>query len=123
MWHSRQNGFTLTQLVIVLLILGFGALAGFKISKPYAEAKIIQEVVVKTLTAAKNEPTVTPKEIARRIFDQANVQSIVVDYDSIEVKLVNSSEYSVHVDLITKMPLWKKASLLIELTVDATTPP
>lgn len=119
--RQTTKGFTLIQLVILLLLVGFGSLAAFKLGKPYAEVKIVQGIIDKTLASVKGEPGLSANEVARRIFDQVNVQSISLDFDAIQVKIINSGEYSVHVDMVTKMPLWKKANLVFDLAADGVT--
>lgn len=118
---KAQRGFGLVHIVVIGLFLGLGSLAAFKIGKPYGDAQIIQKIAERTLLAAKDEPTMTANEIAKKIFDQANVQSISLDGENIQVKLIGISEYSVKVDMPTKIPLWQGAFLLIELKAQTQT--
>lgn len=120
-FRSPHRGFGVVHVIVIILFLGGAGLAAFKIGKPYADAKVMQQIVDRTLRVAKDEPTLTSADIAKRIFDQANVQTIAVDYDAIQVKLVAVGEYSVKIDLLTKIPLWKGAYLGLDLAAQGAT--
>ena len=119
--RSTQRGFGVVHIIVIILLIGAAWLAAFKIGKPYGDAKVMQQIVERTLRIAKDEPTLTAGDIAKRIFDQANVQTIAVDYDAIQVKLIIAGEYSVKIDLLTKIPLWKGAFLGLELGAQGAT--
>ena len=117
-----NRGFTLFQLVVVILLLGGGALAAFKIGKPYAEAKLMQGIVTRTLqeTAKESNPS-TEYDIAKKLFDRATVQSIPLAFEKISVKRQNFEDFQVHIEITTTIQLWTKASLVIDLEANGTT--
>lgn len=116
--NKKQRGLGLVQLLVGGLLLGFGSLAAFKIGKPYADVSVLKGIAQKVLIEIKGEPTAVEAEIAKKIFDRANVQSIYLEIDGIHVKNVNPGEFKVHIDHITKITLWKNAHFILELSVD-----
>ena len=119
---ARQRGFGLIQLAVVGLLLGFGSLFAFKAGKPYADERVLRGIVEKALAQAKDQPGLTEGDVGKMIFDRANVQSITLDYEGIKIKPgSNPGEYAVHIDMVTRVPLWPKAFLVIENFVDEST--
>ena len=119
--NRKNRGFTLIQLVFVLLFLASAGFATFKIGKPYAEAKIMQGILNRTLQeSVKDSNTFTEEDIAKKLFDRAVVQSIPLTIDRITVKRKGIEDFDVHIDLTTSISLWNKASLVIELEANAT---
>lgn len=115
---SSQQGFGIIQLMLWALALGFCALGAFKIGKPYAEGSIARSVVIQALADAKHKPGISEGEIAKMIFDRANVDSIPIKFADIEVAATSEAAFDVHVDLHTKIPLWRGASLVLDNSVD-----
>ena len=118
---TSQRGFGLVHIIVGGILIGVAGLAAIKIGKPYADVKVLQKVVDRTLATAKNEPTLTANDLVKRIFDQANIQSVPVEAEQIQVKMVAAGEYAVKVNMVSKTPLWKGAYLMIELSADGQT--
>lgn len=118
---SRQQGFGIIQFMLWAMALGFCAVGAFKVGKPYAEGSIVRSVVVQALADAKNKPGISEAEIAKMIFDRANVDSIPIKFGDIEVAATSDAAFDVHVDLHSKIPLWRGASLVLDNSVDEST--
>ena len=118
---SPQQGFGIIQLMLWALALGFCALAAFKVGKPYAEGAIMRSMVGQALVDAKNKPGISEGEIAKMIFDRANVDSIPIKFENIEVVASSEGAFDVHADLHSKIPLWRGASLVLDNSIDEST--
>lgn len=121
MRHRPTQGFSLIALVSGGLLIGAAGLAVLKIGLPYADARVLRGIVENVLQESKNEPGSTNYDVAKKIFDRTNIQTMNLDFDSIRVKTVNPGEFMVHVDQVTKIPLWKRATLVMEHSVDSQT--
>lgn len=120
--HRRSTqGFSLIALVVGGLLLGVAGLAAIKIGTPYGDARILKGIVDNVLAESKPDGGATNYDIAKKIFDRSNVQTLNLDFEGIHVKTINAGEFTVHIDMVTKIPLWKQAKLIIELPVDAQT--
>jgi hypothetical protein len=118
---SRLKGFGLIQMAVLGLLLGFGALFAFKAGKPYADERVLRGIVEKALIQAKDQPELSSGDVGKMIFDRANVQSITLDYEAIDIKSAGEAgQFSVHIDMVTRIPLWPKAFLVLENVVDET---
>jgi hypothetical protein len=115
---KKQRGLGLFQLLVGGLLLGFGGLAAFQVGKPYADVSVLKGISQKVLTESKREPTISEAEIARKILERANIQSIYLEPDGIHVKSTNPGEFTVQIDHITKIKLWKNAYFTLELSVN-----
>lgn len=116
---SRFKGAGLLNIVIIGLGIGFALLAAFKVGMPYGDQYLLQGLTAKALDEAHKTP-VPSDEVAKRIFDRANVQSINLDYKLISVERSGSLNdiYTAHVDMPVVIKLWKNASLHLDLFVD-----
>lgn len=111
------RGFSLTWVLVGGAILGFGGIYGFKVGKPYMDAATMRGMVERTLEAAKQEPNLTAAEVRQRIFTNSNVQQLGADFESIDVNSAGQGRWEVTVDMTRKLPLWKNATLVLELKV------
>lgn len=111
------RGLSLTWVLIGGAIIGVGGIYGFKIGKPYMDTATMRGMVQRTLEAAKQEPNLGPAEIRQRIFTNSNVQQLGADFDAIDVTPSGQGRFEVTVDMTRKLPLWKSATLVLELKV------
>lgn len=115
----RFQGSGLLNIVIIGLGVGFAALAAFKIGMPYGDQYILQGLTTKALDEAHKNP-VPEDEVAKRIFDRANVQSISLEYKLITVERggPDNDIYKAHIEMPVVIKMWKNASLHLDLGVD-----
>lgn len=121
MRRRPTQGLSLIALVVGALLVGAAGLAAVKVGVPYGDARTIAHISQTVLAESKSEGTTTNYEVGKKIFDRANIQSIPLDFENIRVKTVNSGEFSVHIDMVTKIQIWKQGTLIIDLPVDAQT--
>ena len=110
---KKQRGVSLSGLVMVLFVLFFVAILGFKIGPPYMEFANVQKIF-KTLAANPELKSATNKGIADA-FDRArsidNVTTVTgadLDINKDGANLVISASYSV------KIPLVSNVSVLLD---------
>jgi hypothetical protein len=121
MRRFTSRGFSVIALLIGGLLVGGAGIAAVKIGIPYADAKVLKGIIDNVLVESKTEGATTNYEVAKKIFDRSNVQTLNLDFEGIHVKTMNAGEFSVHVDMVTKIQLWKQAKLILEIPVDAQT--
>ena len=116
---SRLKGFGLINIIVIGLLAGFCPLAAFKVGMPYGDQYLIQGIAVKALEEAHKNP-VPEEEVAKRIFDRANVQSINLDYKLIAIERSGNEleNYKAHIPMPVVIKLWKNASLHLDLGAD-----
>lgn len=115
------RGLSLMWVLVGGALLGFGGIYGFKVGKPYMDTASMRGIVERTLVAAKQEPNLSSNELRQRIFTNSNVQQLGADFDAIRVKSASPGHWNVTVDMTRKLPLWKNATLLLELKVEEQT--
>ena len=80
MRHRPTQGFSLFALIFSGLLLGGAGLAAFKIGIPYGDARTLKGIVDNVLRESKSEAATTNYEIAKKIFDRANVQTLNLEF-------------------------------------------
>lgn len=115
------RGFSLMWVVVGGLLIGIGGIYGFKVGKPYMDAASMRSMVQRTLEAAKQEPNLNANDIKQRIFTNSNVQQLGAEFDAINAVTSGQGQWDVTVDMTRKIPLWKNATLVLELGVNEST--
>lgn len=107
---KKQRGITLTGLIVVLVLLGVGAMLGFKLFNPYMQYFTIQ----KTFRVLAQNPEFRSgnrREILNAYQRYSLIDSITsISEDDIEItkdgnRLVLSASYSVKVPLVANFSL------------------
>lgn len=110
---KKQRGISLTGLIVILVLLGIGAMLGLKLFTPYSEYFTIQKTF-KTLVQNPETRSGSRAEILRAYRRYTMIDNVTaISEDDIEVTkdgntLVVSASYSV------KVPLVANVSLLID---------
>lgn len=115
--RSKLRGFGLLSVVFggfILAAAGFGA---FFVGKPYMDASLVRGLTKKVLEEARLEPALTEGEVKQRLFMKMNIQNLKVSYDNITARTQGAGLWEITVDMPAKLPLWKDAFLLLELSV------
>lgn len=113
-----KKGFSFAWLIVGGAIIGFGGIYGFKVAKPYMDAATMRGIVQRQLATAKQESDITVNDIHRRVFDNANVQQLGIEYDSIHVEKEAAGQFLVNIEMTKKIPLWQNANLVLDLVID-----
>ena len=107
---KKQRGITLTGLIVILVLLGMGALLGFKLFDPYVQYFTIKKTF-KTLAQNPELRSGTRKEIQNAYQRYSLIDSITsISEEDIEVRkdgntIVISANYSVKVPLVANISL------------------
>lgn len=112
--HKTQNGFTLTGLVVISVLLISAALLGMKIVPAYMEFLSVKKV----LTAMRQEPldTMSASEIKRSFDKRADVAYISVVKGSDLTIEKTSSGTAVNVEYQVIKPIAGNLSVLIDFS-------
>ena len=119
---KRQSGVTLSGLIIVLFLLIFGALLGFKLFTPYTQYFTIQKAF-KNLSQRSEVRAGTRRDVMAAWQPIALVENITtISGDDIELtkegnEVIISASYSV------KVPLFANISLLIDFNPTSASSP
>lgn len=116
------KGFSFTWLIIIAVVVGFGGIYGFKIGKPYMDAATLRGIVQRTLQTAKQDTDINVVEVRKRIFDNANVQQLGLEFDAIDAARRGPGQFEVNIEMTRKIPLWKDANLVLDLKIEEVTP-
>ncbi len=119
---SRQKGFSLMFFMVLFALLGAGGVAGWMIGKPYMDAATVEHLAEEALKQAKLEPTMTEVEIRQSLFNNINVQGFPIEFSDIILRPIGEAEYEFEIDMTREIPLWDRASLVLNLIVTAQTP-
>ncbi len=106
---QRQQGVSLTGLIMILMVMGFVALLAAQVVPSYSEYRS----VIKAIDVAKTTGT-TVQEIQSSFGKQADVQYITsIKASDLEIAKVNG-EFEISFEYDKKIPLVGPASLLLE---------
>ena len=107
---KKQRGITLTGLIVILALLGVGAMLGFKLFNPYMQYFTIKKTF-KTLAQNPELRSGNRREVVAAYQRYSLIDSITsISEEDIEVKkdgntIVISANYSVKVPLVANISL------------------
>ena len=107
---KKQRGITLTGLIVILVLLGVGAMLGFKLFNPYMQYFTIKKTF-KTLAQNPELRSGNRREVVSAYQRYSLIDSITsISEEDIEVRkdgntIVISANYSVKVPLVANISL------------------
>lgn len=120
---KTQRGFiSFFNLLSIIILLG-ATVFSFKLFTPYYDSSVIQKSIRNTLIEARQNPDLLKSDLQMQIFNRLNIQQQMIPYDKIIIKSgPQAGTWNVRVDYVKEIPVWKNAKLVIDLTINETTP-
>ncbi len=118
MYKRKQKGVSLILILIFILIVGFGGIFGVKVMFPYMDVMTVEKQAVQVLEESKSTE-LTDAEVKRKLMNRMVTQNVKIEYDSIELVKNGGQLTGIQIDMVSELPLWKNAYLILELEATA----
>jgi hypothetical protein len=112
---KQQKGFSILNLILIIVFIGVFGILGFQIGMGYLDQSAIKSAVKQTLLDAKNNENMKEREIAGNITRQVALNSIDLSIDSIYVTKNGNQSYNVEVEYNKEIKVTKTIKIVMDL--------
>lgn len=114
---NKQKGFSLINLILAIVFIGFFGIVGFQIGMGYLDQSAIRAAVKQSLIHAQNNENTREKDIADDIIKQVGLNSIDLKQDNIYVTKNDKQSFTVEVEYNKEINITKKIKIVMDLDV------
>lgn len=115
MKRRNEKGFSLLNLILAIVFIGFFGIIGFQIGMGYLDQSAIKAAVKQSLINAQTNENMKERDITNEIIKQAGLNSIDLKEDDIYVTKNGKQSYSVEVDYNKEINITKKIKIVMDL--------
>lgn len=116
---KKQNGISITSLIISIAILGFIGIYGVKIGMGYIEKSELSNAVELVLSNTKITEDGSTKTVKSEILKSLSTSNFDIESDNIDVTKVGN-EYIADVSLIKEINISSKIKLVVDYSFSRT---
>lgn len=114
---KKQKGFSILNLILVIVCIGFFGIIGFQIGMGYLDQSAIKAAVKQTLIHAQGNDNMREHEIVGEIIKQVSLNAIDLSQDNISVTKIGKESFSVTIDYTKEIKLSKSLKIVMDLNV------
>lgn len=112
---KKQKGFSILNLILAIVFIGFFGIIGFQIGMGYLDQSAIKAAVKQTLINAQNNENMKEREITGEIIKQVSLNSIDLKQDNIYVTKNGKQSYTIEVEYDKEINITKKIKIVMDL--------
>lgn len=112
---KQKNGFSILNLILAIVFIGFFGIIGFQIGLGYLDQSAIKSAVKQTLIHAQNNENMREKEITGDIIKQVSLNSIDLKQDNIYVTKSGKQNFTVEIEYAKEINITKKIKIVMDL--------
>jgi hypothetical protein len=117
---KKQKGFSLLNLILMILFFGFFGIIGFQIGMGYLDQFAIKSAVKQSLIHAKNDENIKEREIVNEIIKKIDINSIDLKPNNIYITKNDEKSYNVEIEYKKEINLTKKIKIVMNLNFSET---
>jgi hypothetical protein len=117
---KKQKGFSLLNLILMILFFGFFGIIGFQIGMGYLDQFAIKSPVKQSLIHAKNDENIKEREIVNEIIKKIDINSIDLKPNNIYITKNDEKSYNVEIEYKKEINLTKKIKIVMNLNFSET---
>lgn len=112
---NKQKGFSILNLILLMVFLGFFGIIGFQIGMGYLDQSAIKSAVKQSLINAQNNENLKEREITGEIIKQVSLNSIELNKDNIYVTKSGKQTFNVSIEYAKEIHISKKIKIVMDL--------
>lgn len=112
---KKQKGFSILNLILIIVFIGVFGILGFQIGMGYLDQASIKSAVKQSLIEAKTNENMREKEITGSIIKQVSLNSIDLNNDNIYVTKNGNQSYSVEIEYTKEIKVTKTLKIVMDL--------
>ncbi len=112
---TKKNGFSILNLILGIVFIGFFGIIGFQIGMGYLDQSAIKAAVKQSLINAQNNENVREKDIVGDIIKQVSLNSIDLNQNNIYVTKSGKQNFTVEVEYAKEINITKKIKIVMDL--------
>lgn len=112
---KQQKGFSILNLILIIVFIGVFGILGFQIGMGYLDQSAIKSAVKQSLIEAKTNENMREKEITGSIIKQVSLNSIDLNNDNIYVTKNGDQSYSVEIEYTKEIKVTKTLKIVMDL--------
>lgn len=112
---NKQKGFSILNLILGIVFIGFFGIIGFQIGMGYLDQSAIKAAVKQSLINAQNNENMKEREITGDIIKLVSLNSIDLKQDNIYVTKNGKQSYTVEVEYNKEINITKKIKIVMDL--------
>lgn len=114
---KKQQGFSILNLILAIVFIGFFGIVGFQIGMGYLDQSAIRAAVKQSLIHAQNNENYRERDIIGDIIKQVGLNSIELKQDNIYVTKNGNQSFTVEVDYNKEISITKKIKIVMDLNL------
>ena len=112
---KKQNGFSILNLILLIVFIGFFGIIGFQIGMGYLDQSAIKSTVKQTLIHAQTNENMKEREISGEIIKQVSLNAINLTQDNIDVTKTGKQSFNVSIEYSKEIKLSKSLKIVMDL--------
>lgn len=112
---NKQKGFSILNLILIIVFIGVFGILGFQIGMGYLDQSSIKAAVKQTLLEAKNNENMKEREIAGSIIKQVSLNSVDLNNNNIYVTKNGNQSYNVEIEYSKEIKVTKTLKIVMDL--------
>lgn len=112
---KKQKGFSILNLILAIVFIGFFGIIGFQIGMGYLDQSAMKAAVKQALINAQNNENLREREITGDIIKQVSLNSIELKQDNIYVTKTGKQSYTVEIEYNKEINISKKIKIVMDL--------
>lgn len=112
---KKQKGFSILNLILMIVFIGVFGILGFQIGMGYLDQASMKSAVKQALIDAKNNENMREKEISGSIIKQVSLNSIDLNNNNIYVTKNGNQSYNVEIEYSKEIKVTKTLKIVMDL--------
>lgn len=112
---KKQKGFSILNLILMIVFIGVFGILGFQIGMGYLDQASMKSAVKQALIEAKNNENMREKEISGSIIKQVSLNSIDLNNNNIYVTKNGNQSYNVEIEYSKEIKVTKTLKIVMDL--------
>jgi len=114
---NKQKGFSILNLILIIVFIGVFGILGFQIGMGYLDQASIKSVVKQALLDAKNNENMREREISGSIIKQVGLNSIDLTNDNIYITKNGNQSYNIEIEYTKEIKITKTLKIVMDLNL------
>jgi len=114
---NKQKGFSILNLILIIVFIGVFGILGFQIGMGYLDQASIKSAVKQALLDAKNNENMREREISGSIIKQVGLNSIDLTNDNIYITKNGNQSYNIEIEYTKEIKITKTLKIVMDLNL------
>lgn len=112
---KQQQGFSILNLILAIVFIGFFGIIGFQIGMGYLDQSAMKSAVKNALIHAQGDENIRERDIEGEIIKQVGLNAIDLSKDNIFVTKTGKQSFSVSIEYAKEIKMSKTIKIVMDL--------